>query len=83
MTTGHVTALDHSIENENWRPSTTPRSYHSPEQFLEAVADEALLAGPTEASYAVTAGAAVLRRHVSPARSRMSWLCFRPGSAGC
>ncbi|MGZ8512393.1 MAG: DUF2267 domain-containing protein [Candidatus Limnocylindria bacterium] len=122
MTTGHVTALDHSIEKaniwinemaeelgtedrqaayralrgflhalrdripvnetaqlaaqlpelvrgvyyENWRPSTTPRSYHSPEQFLEAVADEALLVGPTEASYAVTAGAAVLRRHVSP-----------------
>lgn len=50
---------------EGWRPSTTPLSYHDRETFLRKVSDEALLAGTTEASYAVTAAAKVLGRHVS------------------
>ena len=121
MTTGHVTSLDHSVEQaniwinemaeelgtsdrqaayralrgflhalrdripidegaqlaaqlpelvrgmyyENWRPSATPRRYRDRERFLRAVAEGALLAGATEASYVVSAGVAVLRRHVS------------------
>jgi uncharacterized protein (DUF2267 family) len=50
---------------ENWRPCTTPVRYRHPDEFLERVGHEALLHGETETSYAVTAAAAVLRRHVS------------------
>lgn len=50
---------------EGWRPSATPRRYDDRETFLRSVAREALLAGTAEASYAVSAAAAVLRRHVS------------------
>lgn len=57
--------LVRGIYYEGWRPSTTPQRYHDRETFLRRIADEALLAGATEASYAVTAAAAVLRRHVS------------------
>jgi uncharacterized protein (DUF2267 family) len=57
--------LIRGIYYEGWRPSTTPLRYHDRETFLRKIADEALLAGSTEASYAVTAAAAVLRRHVS------------------
>ena len=57
--------LVRGIYYEGWRPSTTPLRYHDRETFLRKIADEALLAGSTEASYAVTAAAAVLRRHVS------------------
>ena len=53
------------IDYEGWRPSATPQSYHDGETFLRKIADEALLAGTTEASYAVGAAAAVLGRHVS------------------
>jgi len=56
--------LVRGIYYEGWRPSTTPQRYHDRETFLRKIADEALVAGTTEASYAVTA-AAVLRRHVS------------------
>jgi uncharacterized protein (DUF2267 family) len=57
--------LVRGIYYEGWRPSTTPQRYHDRETFLRKIADEALLAGTTEASYAVAAAAAVLRRHVS------------------
>jgi uncharacterized protein (DUF2267 family) len=57
--------LVRGIYYEGWRPSTTPLRYHDRETFLRKIADEALLAGSTEASYAVTAAAAVQRRHVS------------------
>jgi len=57
--------LIRGIYYEGWRPSTTPLRYHDRETFLRKIADEALLAGSTEASYAVTAAAAVVRRHVS------------------
>jgi uncharacterized protein (DUF2267 family) len=49
---------------EGWRPSAIPMRYDA-DAFLRRIADEALLAGPTEASYAVRAAADVLRRHVS------------------
>jgi uncharacterized protein (DUF2267 family) len=51
---------------EGWRPSRTPLTYHDGATFLDLVADEALLAGETEAGYAVEAAARVLRRHVTP-----------------
>jgi uncharacterized protein (DUF2267 family) len=57
--------LVRGIYYEGWRPSATPLGYRDRETFLRKIADEALLAGPTEASYAVTAAAAVLRSHVS------------------
>jgi uncharacterized protein (DUF2267 family) len=58
-------ALIRGIYYEGWRPSATPQRYHDRETFLRRIADEALLAGTTEASYAVTAAATVLGRHVS------------------
>jgi uncharacterized protein (DUF2267 family) len=57
--------LIRGIFYEGWRPGTTPQRYRDRTTFLRKVAEEALLAGPTEASYAVTAAAAVLSRHVS------------------
>lgn len=51
---------------ESWRPSRTPLTYHDSGTFLDLVADEALLAGETEAGYAVEAAARVLRQHVTP-----------------
>ena len=50
---------------EGWRPSTTPQTYRDADSFLARIADEALLGGTTEASYAVAAAARVLERHVS------------------
>jgi uncharacterized protein (DUF2267 family) len=50
---------------EGWRPSAIPMTYHDRETFLRRIAEEALLAGTTEASYAVAAATTVLRRHVS------------------
>jgi uncharacterized protein (DUF2267 family) len=49
---------------EGWVPAHAPATYHDVDSFLKRIADEARLAGPTEASYAAAA-AAVLRRHVS------------------
>ncbi|MGZ5340906.1 MAG: DUF2267 domain-containing protein [Solirubrobacterales bacterium] len=57
--------LIRGIYYENWVPSRTPISYRSVDEFLKRVADEALLPGETEASYACAAAARVLRRHVS------------------
>jgi uncharacterized protein (DUF2267 family) len=51
---------------ENWRPVGHRHHARHPDEFLQRVASEALLAGETEASYAVAAAAGVLRRHVSP-----------------
>lgn len=58
-------ALVRGFYYEGWRPSTTPLLYHDRETFLRKIAEEALLAGTTEASYAVDAAVAVLGRHVS------------------
>jgi uncharacterized protein (DUF2267 family) len=57
--------LIRGIYYEGWDPSRTPLSYRSLDEFLRRVADEAVLAGETEASYAATAAARVLHRHVS------------------
>jgi len=50
---------------DGWKPSATPVRYRDFAEFLDRVAAEGELAGETDASYAVAAVAAVLRRHVS------------------
>ena len=50
---------------EGWQPSRAPRRYRDANEFLDRVADEALLHGDTEASFAVAGAARVLARHVS------------------
>ena len=57
--------LVRGIYYEGWDPSSTPRRYRDPTEFLDRVAHEALLHGDTEASFAVSAAAAVLRKHIS------------------
>ena len=57
--------LIRGIYYEDWVPARTPVDYHSADEFLQRVAKEALLPGETEASYACSAAARVLRRHVS------------------
>jgi uncharacterized protein (DUF2267 family) len=51
---------------EGYSPSRTPEHVRDRESFLERIASEAILAGPTEASFAVEAASAVLREHISP-----------------
>ncbi|HSR25924.1 MAG TPA: DUF2267 domain-containing protein [Candidatus Eisenbacteria bacterium] len=50
---------------EGWRPSATPQGYHDLDVFLDHVAEQSLLAGETEASYAAEAAARVMARHIS------------------
>jgi uncharacterized protein (DUF2267 family) len=50
---------------EGWRPSDAPIRYHDKAAFLDHMADEALLAGETEAAYAAEAAARVLALHVT------------------
>jgi uncharacterized protein (DUF2267 family) len=57
--------LIRGIYYEGWNPSSTPVQYRDFADFLDRVATEALLDGETTASYAVSAAAGVLRRHVS------------------
>jgi len=57
--------LVRGIYYEGWVPSRTPTSERSVDEFLRRIADEALLPGETEASYACSAAARLLRRHVS------------------
>lgn len=57
--------LIRGIFYDGWDPSRTPARYRDAQEFLDRVAHEARLAGDTEASYAVTATARVLRAHVS------------------
>lgn len=58
-------ALIRGIYYEGWDPSSTPAPYHDVAEFLRRVEAEAGGVGDTEASFAVTAAARVLRRHVS------------------
>jgi uncharacterized protein (DUF2267 family) len=58
--------LIRGIYYEEWDPSRTPLPIHDVEGFLDHVAAEGRLAGETEASVAVDAVLAVLRRHVTP-----------------
>lgn len=57
--------LIRGIYYEGWDPSRTPMKYSSVDEFLERLESEASLPGETEASYAATAVARVLRRQVS------------------
>ena len=50
---------------ENWVHSRTPERYRDRDTFLRKLAEQALLAGETGASYAAAAAVSVLRRHVS------------------
>lgn len=50
---------------EGWNPSKTPARFHTREQLLDRVAHEARYHGHTEASYAMGAALAVLRRRIS------------------
>lgn len=57
--------LIRGIYYEGWNPSKTPVRYRGLADFLGRVATDANLDGETEASYAVSAAAKILRRHVS------------------
>ena len=57
--------LIRGIYYEGWDPSRTPVKYRDFAEVLSRVTSEAVLAGETEASLAVSACASVLRRHVS------------------
>lgn len=57
--------LIRGIYYEGWNPSATPVKYRGFGDFLDRVAADAQLDGETSASYAVSAAAEVLRRHVS------------------
>jgi uncharacterized protein (DUF2267 family) len=50
---------------EGWRPGAKAERYRDVDSFLAHIAREANLAGGTEASFAASAAATVLRRHVS------------------
>jgi uncharacterized protein (DUF2267 family) len=57
--------LIRGIYYEGWKPSQTPVRYRGLTDFLDRVAADAQLDGETAASYAVSAAAEVLRRHVA------------------
>jgi uncharacterized protein (DUF2267 family) len=57
--------LIRGIYYEGWNPSSTPVKYRGFADFLDRVAADAKFDGETAASYAVSAVAGVLRRHVS------------------
>lgn len=57
--------LIRGIYYEGWDPSKTPVRYRGLADFLDRIAREANLDGETEASYAVSSAAKVLRRHAS------------------
>jgi uncharacterized protein (DUF2267 family) len=57
--------LIRGIYYEGWNPSKTPVKYRGLTDFLDRVAGDAQLDGETAASYAVSAAAEVLRRHVA------------------
>ena len=50
---------------EGWEPTKTPVRYRDVATFLDRICREANLAGETEASFAATAAARVLARHIS------------------
>lgn len=58
--------LIRGIYYDGWNPSSTPVHYRGLADFLDRIAADASLEGETAASYAVSAMAVVLRRHISP-----------------
>jgi uncharacterized protein (DUF2267 family) len=57
--------LIRGIYYENWDPSRSPMPAHTVDTFLEHVVSEGRFSGETEASVAVTAVAAVLRKRLT------------------
>jgi len=57
--------LIRGVYYEGWDPSGTPAGYRDVDTFLRRVEHEAVGLGDTEASFAVSAAARVLRRHVT------------------
>ncbi len=57
--------LIRGVYYEDWVPARTPLKYRSVDEFFDRVADEAQLSAETQTSYACSAAARVLRRHVS------------------
>jgi uncharacterized protein (DUF2267 family) len=57
--------LIRGIYYENWVPARTPLKYRTVDEFFDRVAHEAQLTGETQTSYACSAVARVLRRHIS------------------
>jgi uncharacterized protein (DUF2267 family) len=57
--------LIRGIYYEGWVPARTPVRYRGLDDFLNRVAEDAGLAGETDASYAVSSMTKVLRRHIS------------------
>jgi len=58
--------LIRGVYYEDWDPSRTPLPIHDVDTFLEHVVSEGRFSGETEASVAVAAVTAVLRKHVTP-----------------
>lgn len=50
---------------EGWQPSKTPQRWRNREEFLQRLAADAGLAGPTEAAYAAAAVTNLLRRQLT------------------
>jgi uncharacterized protein (DUF2267 family) len=57
--------LIRGIYYEDWDPSRTPMPAHTVDTFIEHVVSEGRFSGETEASVAVTAVAAVLRKRLT------------------
>ncbi len=55
---------------EGWDPSRTPERARDIDSFLTRIANEAGLAGETEASFAAAAASRVLSRHISAGEAR-------------
>lgn len=67
---GQMPDLVRGIYYEGWRPGHVPQSYRQMSQFVEHVAAEARYHGTTEASAAVDAARAELRRRISDGELR-------------
>lgn len=61
-----LSPLLRGIYYDNWQPAAAPRTYRHAAEFLDQVALEASLSGPTQAAFAVDATARVMRRHITP-----------------
>lgn len=59
--------LIRGIYYEDWDPSSTPMPAHTADNFLEHVVSEGRFSGETEATIAVNAVMAVLRKRLAPA----------------
>lgn len=72
--TAHLAAqlpeLVRGIYYEGWRPTDSPQRYHDMDTFLDRMAEAAMLAGETEAAYAVESAARILRKHVGDTELR-------------